>query len=309
MTDDLLTAAKRVCNKGCNSNADKARARKVDLRNLFLDKNRNVLYKTFVMSAVPLFRPLKCEKKIFEQISDQIRELIYSGTLKPGDKLPSEKELSSQFSTGRMVVREALRTLEESGLIIVKRGSLGGAFVKDPDATVMTRHIEAFVKIGNVTHRELTEVRIGIELAVLELAVNRRTEDDLALIKANVEKSERQFLKRERVIKDNLSFHTLLARSSKNPLYEMIVESIMNVAAPFMQLLKPEIHDVSTILESHKEIYAALRDKDLRKAKEKMVEHIIDISRKHMTIADKGRLDVYGPEIENLFNKKRALIR
>jgi len=248
------------------------------------------------MSRVLLFRPLKNEKKIFEQISDQIRELIYSGVLKPGDKLPAEKELSSQFSTGRMVVREALRTLEQSGLIYVKRGSLGGAFVKDPDARVMTRSIEDLVKIGNVTHRELTEVRIGIELAVLELAVKRRNSDDLALLKTNIEESERQFSKGERGTEDNLDFHTLLARSSKNSLYVMIVESIMNVAAPFIRLLRPEIQYVNTILKSHKEIYAAVKDRNLGKAKEKMEKHILDVNRKHMSIAEKRKFDAYAPK-------------
>lgn len=85
---------------------------------------------TFVMVQQALFKPLKTDQKIFQQISDQIRGLILSGVLKPGNKLPSEKELSNQFNTGRMVVREALRTLEESGLIYVKRGSLGGHLLR-----------------------------------------------------------------------------------------------------------------------------------------------------------------------------------
>ena len=62
-----------------------------------------------------LFKSIK-NKRIFETISEQIKELIYSGVLKPGDKLPSERKLSEQFGTGRMVVREALRILEHAGV-------------------------------------------------------------------------------------------------------------------------------------------------------------------------------------------------
>ena len=67
-------------------------------------------------------------KRTFKEIERQIREMIYWGALKPGDKLPSEKELASQFRAGRLSVREALRTLEQAGLIVVKQGSTGGSY-------------------------------------------------------------------------------------------------------------------------------------------------------------------------------------
>jgi len=237
----------------------------------------------------PLFKPLRNEKKIFQQISDQIRELIFSGILKPGDKLPSENELSSQFSTGRMVVREALRTLEQSGLISVKRGSLGGAFVKNPGATAITRSISDLVQIGDVTHRELTEARLGVEMVVLESVIKKITAEDLSQLKQNIEDSERQILAGQRGTQDNLNFHVLLARSSKNLLYEMIVKSFMTVNEFFIQSLRPEVRYVKRILESHKGIYEAICEKDLQEAKEKMEKHIIDVNRKHMAVAKKIR--------------------
>jgi DNA-binding FadR family transcriptional regulator len=240
-----------------------------------------------MISNAPLFKPLKNEKKIFQQISDEVRESIFSGVLKPGDKLPSENELSIQFKRGRMVVREALRTLEHSGLIYIKRGSYGGAFVKEPDATVITRSIEDLVKIGNVTQRELTEARLGIELVVLESAVKRRTDDDLVLIEKNIEECERIIRSGGQGIEENLKFHILLARSSKNSLYEMIVESIMNVTASFIRSFKPELRYVNKILQSHKEIYDAVREQDGNKAKEKMEKHVRDVNSKHMAIAKK----------------------
>src|SRR4030042_1966014 len=138
------------------------------------------------MPQPSLFKPLKKDQKIFQQISDQIRELIFSGVLKPGDKLPPEKQLADQCNTGRMVVREALRILEQSGLIHIKQGSLGGAFVKDPDTTVIVRSISDLIKIGNVTLRELIEARLGIEKVILEFAMMRINKEDLTLLKNNV---------------------------------------------------------------------------------------------------------------------------
>ena len=185
-----------------------------------------------------LFTPLDT-KRAFEKISDQIRELIYSDVFKPGDKLPSERELAGQFKTGRMVVREALRTLEHSGLIYIKHGSLGGAFIKNADSKVLTRSISDMIKIGNVTLRELTEARLGIEMVILEFAIKRVNNDDLGLLKKNIDFSEEQILKGKRPLDEHLNFHLLLAKSSRNTLFETIIESIMTVTKSFLLSVKP----------------------------------------------------------------------
>jgi GntR family transcriptional repressor for pyruvate dehydrogenase complex len=226
-----------------------------------------------------LFIPFKT-KRAFEEISDQIRELIYSGIFKPGYKLPSERELAGQFKTGRMVVREALRTLEHSGLIYVKQGSLGGAFIKSSDTKVITRSISDMIKIGNVTLQELTEARLGIEMAILELAITRINDDDLDLLKKNLDFSEEQLLKGKRPLDEHLNFHLLLAKSSKNTLFETIIESIMTVTKSFLFTVKPDAEYLNRVLNYHKEIYKAIKENNLTIAKEKMKEHLLDANRK-----------------------------
>ena len=237
------------------------------------------------MSEFSLFKPLKTEQKIFQQISDQIRQLILSGVLKPGNKLPSEKELSNQFNTGRMVVREALRTLEESGLICVKRGSLGGAFVKDLDSTVLTRSISDLINIGNVTLRELIEARLGIEKVILDFAIMKMNDEDLDLLKKNIEDSEQKFLKGERATEEHIYFHILLAKSTKNLLFEMMIESIMNVTKSFLLSLKPDVNYINNVLTYHKEIYRALQEKNLLVAEQIMERHILDINKEFKNLA------------------------
>ncbi len=237
------------------------------------------------MTQEVLFRPLKTDQKIFQQISEQIRELILSGILKPGNKLPSEKELSNQFNTGRMVVREALRTLEESGLICIKRGSLGGAFVKDPDTTVLTRSISDLINIGNVTLRELIEARLGIEKVILEFAITRMNDEALDLLRKNIEDSERKFLKGERATEEHIYFHILLAKSTRNRLFEMMIESIMNVTKSFLLSLKPDINYIKNVLTYHRNIYNALQEKNLLIAEQLMEKHILDINKEFKNLA------------------------
>jgi len=230
------------------------------------------------MTPPNMFQPLRSEKKIFQRISDQIRELIFSGVLKPGDKLPSEKEIAGQFRTGRMVVREALRILEQSGLVYIKQGSLGGAFVRSPDTTVITRSISDLVKIGDVTIRELTETRLGIEKVILEFAISRITQDDLDLLKKNIEDSEKTILDGKRATKEHLDFHILIAQSTKNRLFEMIIESIMNVVFSYMQKVKPTKEDSIKVLNSHKEIYKAIQERNLARAKKELEKHFLDVN-------------------------------
>lgn len=233
-----------------------------------------------------LFVPLKT-KRAFEEIADQIRELIYAGVFRPGHKLPPERELASQFNAGRMAVREALRTLEHSGLIYIKQGSFGGAFIKEIDSTVIKKSISDMMNIGNVTVQDLTEVRLGIESAIIDLAVARRSKEDLALLRKNLEDTEQQILKEIRPSESNIQFHLLLAKASKNSLFEVIIESIMAVMHSFLVSIEPDKEYLTRILNSHKGIYEAILDKNRSLARSTMERHLFDI---------KGRLSKGNPK-------------
>ena len=231
---------------------------------------------TFMQASVSPFKPLK-GKKIFEQISDQIRELIFSGALKPGDKLPSEKELSSQFKTGRTVVREALRTLEPAGLICVKQGSEGGAFIKDIDPTVITRVFSDMIRLGSIPIQDLTEARLGIEKMVLEFALNRITKEDLDLLKMNVDQGEKLISEGVKVTDNHIEFHLLLAKMTKNRVFELILESIMKIVTLFLEEYERPKEYIDRVMGSHKEIYNAIEERNMAVAKGKMEEHLLDV--------------------------------
>ena len=138
------------------------------------------------MTIPELFKPLE-PKRAFEAISEQIKELICSGQLNPGDRLPGERELATLFKTGRMVVRESLRMLEQSGFIYIKSGYKGGVFVKDIGADVMTESIADLAKLGRISLEQLTEARIEIESAIIGLAAKRMNDDDLEQLRRNID--------------------------------------------------------------------------------------------------------------------------
>ena len=242
------------------------------------------------MTISELFKPLE-PKRAFEAISEQIKDLICSGQLNPGDRLPGERELATLFKTGRMVVRESLRMLEQSGFIYIKSGYKGGAFVKDVGSEVMTGSITDLAKLGRISLEQLTEARIEIESAIIGLAAKRMTESDFEQLWKNIEYSEQLITqgKEEMVREENIMFHLILARGARNYLLEVMIESVMNVVDSLANQLKPGIRYSARILDAHKAIYEALRKKEVESARKVMRDHLVDVRSRFLSLALKSK--------------------
>jgi GntR family transcriptional repressor for pyruvate dehydrogenase complex len=217
-----------------------------------------------------LFKALP-SKRAFDEIADQIKDLIYSKTLKPGDKLPPERDLATQFGTGRMAVREALRILEQSGLIIVKQGSEGGAFVKEADTTMATEMISGLIRRSSLTMEDVMEVRIEIERAVLEAAIERVTESDMEMLKKRIDEAEALISEDRRGVNSldfsllgeaYADFHLILARATRNPVYEIIMDCLMRVSHGVVTQQMIPSERFKNHLAFHKHLYDALESKD-----------------------------------------------
>jgi GntR family transcriptional repressor for pyruvate dehydrogenase complex len=239
-------------------------------------------------SKKPLFASIKT-RRAFEKVSGQVKELIFSGVFMPGDKLPSERELASQFGVARIVVREALRVLEHSGFIFIRQGSEGGAFVKEVGATVVTQSLSDMMRLGKIRFDHLTEARLGIEKMTLGFVVTRADAEDLALLKENVAQSEKVLLTGKRATEENVSFHVLLAKASKNPLLEMIQESISRIVYTLLQSLKTDVEYSTRVVQYHRDICRAVCDRDGALAGKLMEEHILDVTGKLAELSETGK--------------------
>ena len=133
--------------------------------------NRGTM-KTRTTRENTLFKPLP-EKRTFKDIEQQIRQLIYSKAVKPGDRLPSENELAAQFKAGRLSVREALRMLEQAGLIVVRQGSTGGSYVRELDGTEAVQPLIDLLWQGDIQIEDMIDARSAIERLVLKKAFGR----------------------------------------------------------------------------------------------------------------------------------------
>ncbi|MFH0799857.1 MAG: GntR family transcriptional regulator, partial [Pseudomonadota bacterium] len=117
--------------------------------------------------------------RISQTIVDQIKEAIFQKKIKIGDKLPSERQMMEQFETSRVTVREALKNLENSGILEIRRGTQGGAFVRDPDVKFVSSFLQDMFSMGNIKVFDLTEARMAIEPFSVKIATERIKEDSL----------------------------------------------------------------------------------------------------------------------------------
>ena len=225
-----------------------------------------------------MFKPIQTDR-ISNVIVDQIKDAVFQKKLKAGDKLPSERQLMDQFKTSRVTIREAIRTLEQFGILEIKRGTEGGAFIRDPNTKFVSNFLQDMFSMEKIKISNLTEARMAIEPFSVKLATERITEDSLEKIRQNIQEA-RECLDRKnkndaRLL--DLEFHRLIAQASQNPVIFFMIDSIMDIMENNISSIPLSAKPVERTNQYHEEIYAALRDRDVRKTEELMLRHIQEI--------------------------------
>jgi len=185
-----------------------------------------------------LIKPVK-SKRTFEEVSDKIKDLIFNGTLMPGQRLPSEVELAQLFHVGRQSVREALRVLELSGFITVKSGVKGGAVI---EGTMLTKLAGLFLetfKLNKMSLQDCIEARKAIEVMVLDFVFKNATKEDIDVLRSNVMAAKVKLHARGSAFQEHVDFHRLLAKTSKNYTLTVIVEIVLAVFSDFASGYRP----------------------------------------------------------------------
>lgn len=219
------------------------------------------------------FAPIK-RKRLSDEVSAQIQVRIASGELRSGDKLPPERELAESFGVSRGAVREALRTLERTGLIALQAGARGGAFIGQGNPALIGDSFRNLYQLGSVSLDELTEARQWLETTVVRIACTRATDDDLTALTANVDEAER-LLKARRYddkIDVHIEFHNLLARATHNAVMVMLMGALMEVMRDFAHAAGGERHDLT--IKARRLFLARLRARDADGAAKAMTEHL-----------------------------------
>lgn len=221
----------------------------------------------------------------FEIVCEQIRDQIKAGKLRPGRKLPTEREMSRQFSVSRAVLREALRSLEMAGLISLKRGPGGGARVREGNSQTIARSIRDLILLGTISIDHLDEARVMLLQNVIELACRNATSRDLDALAANVDATER--LSQDAYIEERIelmaAFYNILAAATKNTVFVILIDALTVIVRQVLWLAGPDI--TPSVVGSRRRVIAHLRERSAKRATAEMTRHLNELHAKW-----KGRL-------------------
>lgn len=212
-----------------------------------------------------------------EQVELQLREAIFSGAFRHGDKLPSETGLSEQFAVSRTTVREALRALASEGLIRKVPGAGGGSFVETVDneslGSWLTESMKNILRLGSISHDEITRTLRMLELPAASAAAAERSEEDLEVLDAVIDREKHMTVEDPSVSDLDVAFHTAVAEASKNRVLSAFVSALHRVTHPVTYLaLSPETGHKTAL--QHVAILEAIRDQDPERARAQMEEHL-----------------------------------
>jgi GntR family transcriptional repressor for pyruvate dehydrogenase complex len=226
-------------------------------------------------------QPIK-KSRLYEGAVDQIRSLILAYNFKPGDRLPSERELAEQLSIGRPSVREALRILGAMGLIEIRVGN--GTYVRDvsllPYIESLITLISSRLKTREENILKLWEVRKILEAGSVSLACSRMTPQRLEKMEESVREMEKNIKNRQVFISTGVQFHREIAEATGNEILILIWNNLWDMILRsdlYRRRYSPNfrmIHSPQQALEGHKKIFQALGKGNRRESLKAMEEHL-----------------------------------
>lgn len=239
-----------------------------------------------------VLRPVKTART-FEEVSKQIRGAIASGQIKPGDRLPGERELAEVFVVSRSAVREALRTLESAGLIELRKGRNGGAVVRVGDPANVTQSIQDMVLLGSLPLSDLTEARIDITNAVIAHFCARATEEDYAKLERNVELTAGigdADEHAEDLIDAAIEFHRLLAAGTYNEMFIIMIQATTTVLRDFLAIrTRYPKNPKNELILSRRRLLKHLRAGKVEAAQREMTKNLLELHNRIVGLAKKNR--------------------
>ena len=210
--------------------------------------------------------------KSSDVLADRLRQEILSDAYQPGVSLPTERELVSTTGLSRGSVREALRILEAQGLVHTRAGRYGGTTVSQPTTNHLAGHINLYAKGRSIPLRALVEVRLALEPMVAALAAERRTEVDLAILRAistRIEAAAKEEV--ATFLEENVNWHDAIAAASHNDLlhaFATSVSGLMFEASQIKEFAAIEVRE--RVILAHAKILEAIEAGDAERARRRV---------------------------------------
>jgi GntR family transcriptional repressor for pyruvate dehydrogenase complex len=215
---------------------------------------------------------------VYRNVARAISERILRGELTVGQPLPSETRLAETLGVNRSTIREAIRVLEENGML---RRRVGGKrlFVSAPGDQEVANRLKTAMVLREISFRELWEAMYYLEPAISAVAAVQISAAEIELLEENVDRTRHAVAKSEDLAKYDFEFHSIIVNASKSRVLQLCREPISQLFYPAFLHLMNRLNVNERLIFAHQRILDGLRDGDADVAREWMLKHIVDFRR------------------------------
>jgi GntR family transcriptional repressor for pyruvate dehydrogenase complex len=212
------------------------------------------------------------DTRVTAKLIHKIKRLISTGAIVPGAKFPPERELAKEFGVNRASLRQALKVLEIMGVLTQRVGD--GTYLSASAESILKEPLDFLILLDDLTHHELMETRMIVEPELAARAAERATTEDLIGLRRAIAAMENCRTNQERLEAD-LAFHQCIFRASGNRICHLLFNVIHRTVLTSMSQLSTRV-PLDRPLTFHKQIYAAIQQRDAEGARRRMLEHLAD---------------------------------
>lgn len=206
------------------------------------------------------------------QIADRIQTQIIERKIKPGDQLPSGRDLAKQFSVSRQGIREAYKILEERGLVEVIHGS--GVFVIDFQPKYLQSHLSLAARREDIPLDDLMEVRNCLECRIAYLAAERSTLKDIVKLESTIQKMQESVDHLDAFIIADEKFHITLVEATQNQLFLILIQPLISLVQEYRKEVVLSEGAPQNAIDEHVEILNYIKERDAPGAQKAMGKHV-----------------------------------
>jgi len=228
-------------------------------------------------AAEDIFKLIDAEKTgtTAEEVVTRLREMIHRGELRPGDRLPPERDLAKKLGVSRPTLRAGIRSLSAVGVLKSKQGA--GTFVVEADASpaLDSNPLRLLASLHGFSNAEMFEARLILEMAIAGLAAERATSEHIAALAEELAEMFATLDAPEEYLVHDMRFHQLIAAASGN----RIITALMNMVASILFDVRSKTvhraHDLKESADMHRLIFRAIREGSTEAARSAMRDHLL----------------------------------
>jgi GntR family transcriptional regulator, transcriptional repressor for pyruvate dehydrogenase complex len=214
--------------------------------------------------------------RVSSSVVDHLRELVSSGQLGPGDRLPAERDLAERLGVGRNSIREALRELQMLGLVEARRGA--GTFVRAADPSSLMAPFQTVISLSDAAVDDVMEFRRAFEPEVAALAARHATDGDIADLQSALRRFDQAVASDDRPYGADVDFHEVVARCTGNPLIMAVQHALAQLFAEMRSRLSDSSYQPDNrAARGHQALFGAIVAGDPDAARDVMRQHLDEV--------------------------------